>query len=285
MDEDTIAEENPKVKPLGAATGFLARTLARKQGELAGRLNPSAEAQARARARDRAPVRNLAAALRGSRLRIIAEIKRVSPAAGPLDLTSDIVARARAYAAGGAAAVSVLTDAAFGGSLADLEAIAGRVPVPVLRKDFLIHPFEIWESRAAGADAALVIVAALGDANLRALVDAAAEAGLGLLVEIHGPDDVARAAALAPPVVGVNARDLTTLEMAQTNAYSTLAAMRRDWGPDVVLVAESGIRGPDDLRAARAAGADAVLVGEYLMRAADPERAVAGLSAPPDAPR
>ncbi|MGH7607731.1 MAG: hypothetical protein ACREME_10345 [Gemmatimonadales bacterium] len=141
-----------------------------------------------------------------------------------------------------------------------------------------MDPWQIWESRAAGADAALVIVAALDAIGLDALVAEAAEAGLGLLVEIHALSEAPRAIALGEPIIGVNARDLSTLEVDVTAALCTLRGLRRD-APDLVLVAESGIADSEDARRARSAGADAVLVGEHLARAADPGEALERLVA------
>jgi indole-3-glycerol phosphate synthase len=203
---------------------------------------------------------------------------RRSPSAGPLDPAADPADRARLYAGAGAAAVSVLTDAAFDGTLADLTAVAAAVEVPILRKDFLVDPWQVWESRAAGADAVLVVLAAVADRDLARIAEAAAEAGLGLLVEVHAPGEIPRAAALGAEVVGVNARDLGTLRTSAEGGRAVLAAARAALGPAVVLVAESGIAGPADVRRAMAAGADAVLVGEHLMRAADPAAALLALA-------
>jgi indole-3-glycerol phosphate synthase len=150
----------------------------------------------------------------------------------------------------------------------------------LLRKDFIIDPWQVWESRAAGADAALLIVAAMDDALLEALAGAAREAGLGLLVEVHDEREAERAARIQPAVVGVNARDLSTLDVSLEHGLATLAALRRAWGSSVVLVAESGIRSRADVDSAARAGADAVLVGEHLMRASDPAAALASLLAP-----
>jgi indole-3-glycerol phosphate synthase len=239
------------------------------------------ETELRARARDARPARPWAAALLGPQIRVIAEFKRASPSAGPLAPGADARVIARRYQDAGAAAISVLTDHAFGGSLQDLESVTDVISVPLLRKDFLVDPWQVWESRAAGADAVLVVVAGVDDDVLAGLADAADEAGLGLLVEVHGFEDAERAAALATEVVGVNARDLTTLEVSLDRGLATLAELRRAWGGSVVLVAESGFRTPADVARARAAGADAVLVGEHLMRSADPIAALASLLPPP----
>ena len=150
--------------------------------------------------------------------------------------------------------------------------------VPVLRKDFLVDPWQVWECRAAGADAALVIVSALGSRELEALVAESADAGLGLLIEIHRRAEAQAAIDAGASVIGVNARDLASLEVDVDSALSTVEWLRRQ-APDAVIVAESGIAGADGVRRARDAGADAVLVGEHLSRSADPGRALERLVA------
>lgn len=209
---------------------------------------------------------------------MIAEVKRGSPSAGILDAGIDAPARARLYEERGAAAVSVLTDAEFDGRLADLEAVAAAVSVPVLRKDFLVDPWQVWESRAAGADAALVIVSALAPRELEVLVAESAGAGLGLLIEVHDREEARAAIDSGASVIGVNARDLSSLAVDVETALSTVEWLRRE-APDAVIVAESGIAGAEGVRRARDAGADAVLVGEHLSRAADPGRALERLVA------
>lgn len=265
----------PKVNP---PAGFLAHALARKRREIdsARRIRPHAEIVAEAL--DQRPPRPWAGVLAGPGVAVIAEVKRASPSAGPLAPDIDAADRAELYAAHGAAAISVLTDAEFDGRLDDLSAVAAAVSVPVLRKDFLIDPWQIWESRAAGADAALLIVAALDVSALKALTEEAEAAELGLLVEIHARAEANHALALSAPVLGVNARDLASLEVDVDAALDTLREVRKA-GPDRLLVAESGIADPADVRRAREAGADAVLVGEHLARAEDPARAIARLVA------
>lgn len=275
MTDPNLSEQNPKVNP----GSYLARAVARKRAEVAAVSLGTPEVRLRHRADEVRPARPWGKALRGAGLAVIAEIKRRSPSAGSLDPGIDVAGRAEVYAAHGAAAVSVLTDRDFGGGLEDLERVAAAVHVPVLRKDFLVDPWQVWESRAAGADAALLIVAALDDPGLCAVARAAEEAAIGLLVEVHDPGEIPRALALGPEVVGVNARDLSTLETDPVRATRTLAALRRQAGDGVVVVAESGIAGPEDVRRARDAGADAVLVGEALMRTPDPGRRVAELVA------
>jgi indole-3-glycerol phosphate synthase len=202
---------------------------------------------------------------------LIAEVKRASPSVGVIAGDPDTTALARAFEAGGAAAVSVLTEPRhFQGSLADLRAVRSSTSLPVLRKDFLIHPVQVIESRATGADAVLLIAAALTDEQLQALLETARDLGLGTLVETHSDEDLRRALGTAAPVVGVNARDLETLEVDLAGALDRL----RDIPPDRVAVLESGVASRGDVTAACEAGASAILVGETLMRADDPARAV-----------
>jgi len=208
--------------------------------------------------------------------RLIAEVKRRSPSRGDLRPDLDPAALAGAYAAGGAAAVSVLTEPRhFAGSPEDLAAVRGAVDLPVLRKDFVTIPYQVWETRAWGADAVLLIVAALDPAALRTLLEEAATAGLDALVEVHTVAEAAAATAAGAALVGVNARDLATLEVDP----GRLAAVRDTLPDGTVVVAESGIRDRADVEAAAAAGADAVLVGESLVTADDPAAAVAELVA------
>jgi indole-3-glycerol phosphate synthase len=202
---------------------------------------------------------------------VIAEVKRASPSRGDLAPIADPSALAREYAAGGAAAISVLTEQRrFGGSLADLRAVRAAVETPVLRKDFIVTPYQLWEARAAGADLALLIVAALTQPELYALLEVTAEVGLTALVEVHDEDEVDRALAAGATLVGVNARNLRTLDV-QPDTFSRLAPRIPD---GVVKVAESGVRSPEDVRSYAQAGADVVLVGEALVTGDEPRRAV-----------
>lgn len=227
----------------------------------------------RERAEAVAPGPSLVAALSGPGVAVIAEVKRASPSRGPLAPDADAVALARAYRSGGAAAVSVLTEPdGFRGSLDDLAAVAA-LGVPTLRKDFLVDPLQVWEARAVGASAVLLIVAALADAELEALAAEAAAARLDVLFEVHDADELARLAPLAPRVVGVNARDLRDFRM-DRDLFARLAGLRP---PGALIVAESGVRDPEDVARAGAEGADAVLVGETLVTAADPAAATAVL--------
>lgn len=218
------------------------------------------------------PTRDFEAALRQApRPALIAEVKRASPSAGVIAEDANPSALARGYAAGGAAAVSVLTEPRhFQGSLADLQAVRSSVPLPVLRKDFLVHPSQLIEARATGADAVLLIVAALDDPLLRALLSTASDLGLGTLLEAHTDEDVGRALETDAPVIGVNARDLESLEVDVAGALELIGRIPGER----VAVLESGISTRADVEAADRAGASAILVGETLMRADDPARAV-----------
>jgi indole-3-glycerol phosphate synthase len=260
----------PKVNP---PTGFLAGALARKRAEVALARQSGSAAELERLAAERPPARSLANALRGDGVSVIAEVKRGSPSAGPLDTGIDAPVRARLYEERGAAAVSVLTDAEFRGRLADLEAVVTAVAVPVLRKDFLVDTWQVWESRAAGADAALLIIAALAPREMEALVAESARAGLGLLIEIHDREEARAAIDAGASVIGVNARDLSSLEVDVAAALSTVEWLRGA-APDAMIVAESGIADPEGVRRAGEAGAHAVLVGEHLSRAQDPGAAL-----------
>ncbi len=208
------------------------------------------------------PARDAVAALRAPGVAVIAEVKRRSPSKGALAPIADPAALAAEYAAGGASVISVLTEERrFGGSLADLDAVRARVDVPVLRKDFVVTPYQVDEARAHGADVVLLIVAALDQPALAALHRQVESLGMTALVEVHDADEVSRALDAGARVVGVNARDLRTLEV-DRGTFARLAPRLPD---DVVKIAESGVRGPDDLRAYADAGADAVLVGEGVV--------------------
>ena len=222
----------------------------------------------------RAPARSLARALRQpGRIACIAEFKRRSPSAGWIAEKADPAAMARAYAAGGASAMSVLTDGPFfGGSLDDLVAARAASDLVILRKDFIVDRYQVVEARAAGADALLLIVAALTDPELASLLAATREAGLEALVEAHDAEEVARAVAAGAAVVGINNRDLKTFNVDR----ELVARLRRTVPAERVIVAESGIRDAADVARLRAAGVDAILVGEALMRSPDP---AAGLRA------
>lgn len=227
-----------------------------------------------------APPRDFAGALRrraaAGTVAVIAEIKRRSPSKGPLAENLDAAATARCYAAGGATALSVLTDDAyFGGSLGDLEAARAACPLPVLRKDFTLDAVQVYEARAAGADAILLITAAIADDALLAdLVALAADLGLGALVEADDEPGVERALAAGATLVGITNRDLRTFgeDLGTSERLSALLP------PGVLAVAESAIRSPADARRMADAGFAAILVGEALVRAGDPEAATRALA-------
>ena len=219
------------------------------------------------------------AALRApGEVRLLAEVKRRSPSAGPIRPGADPVEVALAYRDGGAAALSVLTDEQyFGGSLEVLRAVRGAVELPLLRKDFVIDPLQVWEARAAGADAVLLIVRILDDAALAALHGLAREAGLDVLVEVHDAEETARALAAGARLVGVTNRDLATF----TTDLELTLRLAPLLPAEATLVAESGIRTAEDVARLGAAGVDAVLVGESLMRQPELRAAAAALVGQP----
>jgi indole-3-glycerol phosphate synthase len=220
--------------------------------------------------------RDALAALRAEGVSVIAEVKRSSPSRGAMAEIADPAALAAEYESGGATVISVLTESRrFGGSLADLDAVRKAVQVPVLRKDFVVTSYQLWEARAHGADIVLLIVAALEQSALISLVERAVSIGLLPLVEIHTAVELERAVDAGAKVVGVNARDLTTLKV-DRGIFGQLVGQFPD---GIVKIAESGVRGPHDLLAYAAAGADAVLVGESLATEKDPRGAVADLVA------
>lgn len=215
-------------------------------------------------------------ALRGDGLGVIAEVKRASPSKGHLAAISDPASLAGEYAAGGASAISVLTEQRrFNGSLADLEAVRQAVPTPLLRKDFVVTEYQLWEGRAAGADLALLIVAALTDAELTGFLALGDELGITCLVEAHTADEVRRAVDAGSELIGVNNRNLKTLDV-DLAAFEQLAGLVP---AAAVKVAESGILGLADAQRMADAGADAVLVGEALVTGGDPRAAVAAMRA------
>ncbi|MFC7492503.1 MULTISPECIES: indole-3-glycerol phosphate synthase TrpC [unclassified Knoellia] len=209
--------------------------------------------------------------LRADGLSLIAEVKRASPSKGALADIADPSSLARAYADAGAAAVSVLTEQRrFGGSLDDLDAVRAAVSIPVLRKDFMVTDYQLYEARAHGADIILLIVASLTDEELLRMHTLAQDLGMTALVEVHDEGETQRAVDAGARVIGVNARNLKTLEI-HPDTFSRLVPLIP---PGVVTVAESGIRGADDAAMYAAQGADAVLVGETLVRGADPSATV-----------
>jgi indole-3-glycerol phosphate synthase len=218
--------------------------------------------------------KDVLAALRGEDVAVIAEVKRASPSKGALAAIADPAALAVDYEAGGASVISVLTEGRrFGGSLEDLAAVRDVVQVPLLRKDFVVSSYQLWEARAYGADMVLLIVAALEQNALVSLVERSVSIGLVPLVEVHAEAELDRAIDAGAEVIGVNARDLATLAV-DRSVFARLAPRIPD---GIIKIAESGVRGPHDLLAYAAAGADAVLVGESLVVGKDPRSAVADL--------
>ncbi len=230
----------------------------------------------KAKAEGRPDCRNPLPLLRGDGVAVIAEVKRSSPSKGALAAIADPASLAADYESGGAAVISVLTERhRFGGSLDDLVAVRRAVDVPVLCKDFIVSSYQLWEARVHGADLALLIVAALEQNALVSLVERAKSLGLTPLVECHTAEEVARAVDAGTDVVGINARDLRTLQVDRA-VFARVAPHIPD---HVVRIAESGVRGPHDVIEYPRAGADAVLVGESLVTGRDPRSAVADLVA------
>ena len=230
--------------------------------------------------KDRAQARDCAldgiGVLKQPGVAVIAEVKRSSPSKGALAAIADPAALAEAYELGGAAVISVLTEGRrFGGSLADFDAVRKRVDVPLLRKDFIVSSYQLWEARAHGADLVLLIVAALEQEALISLLERTESLGMTPLIEVHDETELSRALDAGAKIVGVNARDLKTLEVDRT-VFGRLSPMIPE---HVVKVAESGVRGPHDLLAYAADGADAVLVGEGVVTGGNPRQAVADLVA------
>ena len=257
---------------------ILARILATKAEEVAAakRTCPRADVDAAARAAS-APrdfVGALRAKIAAGRPAVIAEIKKASPSRGVLREEFDPAAIAASYERGGAACLSVLTDPTyFQGSADHLTAARAACSLPVLRKDFIIDEYQIAHARAIGADAILLIVAAQDDSRLAALEACAREHALTVLAEVHDAAELDRALRLATPLIGINNRNLRTFEVTLATTFDLLARMPEDR----VVVTESGILSPADIAAMRARGVGAFLVGEALMRAADPGAALATL--------
>ncbi|RTL65750.1 MAG: indole-3-glycerol phosphate synthase TrpC [Pseudonocardiaceae bacterium] len=222
------------------------------------------------------PARDVMAAMNAPGVGVIAEVKRRSPSKGDLATIGDPADLARRYEIGGARVISVLTEQRrFGGSLADLDAVRAVVDIPVLRKDFVVSPYQVHEARAHGADLVLLIVAALEQNVLASLFDRVESLGMTALVEVHTEEECDRALEIGAKLIGVNARNLHTLEVDR----GTFGRIAPGLPNDVLRVAESGVRGPGDLLTYAGWGADAVLVGEGLVTSGDPEGAVRGLVA------
>jgi indole-3-glycerol phosphate synthase len=220
------------------------------------------------------PSRDALAALKAPGIGVIAEVKRRSPSAGDLATIDEPADLAKAYAEGGARVISVLTEERrFGGSLADFDAVRAVVDVPLLRKDFVVSPYQVHEARLHGADLVLLIVAALEQNVLVSLLDRVESLGMTALVEVHTAEEADRALEAGASVIGINARNLHTLEV-DRDVFGRIAP---GLPIEVLKIAESGVRGPADLMAYAGAGADAVLVGEGLVTSGDPRSAVTQL--------
>jgi indole-3-glycerol phosphate synthase len=241
--------------------------LIHKAQEVAERKRRVPESRVRACAARAAPSLDFRGALAGPGVSVISEIKRASPAKGALNLDLDPAGLAGRYATGGAAAISVLTDERFfAGSDADLQAVRAAVAVPVLRKDFLVDPYQVYEARAIGADAVLLIVRALSRVQLSELQGLARALGMSSLVEVHTAEELEVAIEIGASLVGINNRDLTRMVV----DLETTARLRPLVPPEVVLVSESGVKSADDVHYLANLGVDAVLVGESLVTAPDP---------------
>lgn len=228
------------------------------------------------RVRKAPEARDALAALSRPGVSVIAEVKRSSPSKGQLAQIPDPALLAAEYEAGGATCISVLTEQRrFGGTLADLDAVRNAVDIPVLRKDFIVTPYQVWEARAHGADVVLLIVAALEQSALVSLIERVESLGMTALVEAHDEEEVDRALEAGARVVGVNARSLKTLEVDR----DTFARLAPKLPKSVIAIAESGVRGPADLIHLAHEGADAVLVGEALVTGGDPRHSVSELVA------
>ena len=218
-----------------------------------------------------APVRDANLALAGDEMKVIAEVKRSSPSKGALSAITDPAALAERYQSAGASVISVLTEERrFKGSLADLDAVRTRVDIPVLRKDFMVDEYQFFEARAHGADMVLLIVAALSKSQLKDFFDIATELKMASLIEVHTADELERALEIAPRIVGVNSRNLKTLEVDAT-AFSDLIPRIP---AELIRVAESGISTRSDVEFAQNSGAAAILVGEALVTSGDPDLAM-----------
>jgi indole-3-glycerol phosphate synthase len=246
---------------------ILERILEVKRAEIAAAKERSPLASVEARARAAPRVRDFVAALRARQPAVIAEIKKASPSRGVLREDFDPAAIARSYAAAGAACLSVLTDRQFfQGELSHLATARGACSLPVLRKDFVIDAYQVFESRAGGADCILLIAACLAKEQMLELERLAQRLAMGVLVEVHDAAELEAALALATPLIGVNNRNLKTFE---TRLETTLELLPRI-PPERVVVTESGILSPGDVVRMRAAGVNGFLVGEAFMRSADP---------------
>jgi indole-3-glycerol phosphate synthase len=218
-----------------------------------------------------APVRDAHVALTGDEMKVIAEVKRSSPSKGSLSAITDPAALAESYQKAGASVISVLTEERrFKGSLSDLDAVRSRVDIPVLRKDFMVDEYQFYEARAHGADLVLLIVAALSKSQLKDFFDIATELKMAALIEVHTADELERALEISPRIVGVNSRNLKTLEV-EPKAFADLIPQIP---AELIRVAESGISTRSDVEFAQNSGAKAILVGEALVTSGDPDLAM-----------
>ncbi len=217
--------------------------------------------------------RDFVAALRGRKPAIIAEVKRASPSKGDIFPGLDPAAVACDYQVAGAAAISVLTDRHFKGSLADLSAVRAAVDLPILRKDFIFDPYQLYETRAAGADCILLIAAMLQPDQLHAMAALARELGLAALVEVHNRDEFSRTSELGAELIGINNRDLHTFR----TDLATTSELIRGYSGSALIVSESGIEMPEHIRQLYADGASAFLIGESLLRGGTPRIVLAAL--------
>jgi indole-3-glycerol phosphate synthase len=247
---------------------FLDKIVAEKREEIKQRQKNVPLAELEAAVREKPTPLDMAAALRGDSLRLIAEIKRASPSRGVLSPDLDAVKLAHTYARCGAAAISVLTESHyFRGSGKDLEAVRRELPhTPLLRKDFILKPYQIYQSRAWGADALLLIAAILDDSALKELLSLSHELGMKCLVETHNEDELKRALACDVKIIGINNRNLDTMAV-DINVTRNLRPLIP---PDRIVVSESGIKGRGDIEKLREWGINAVLIGEALVTASDP---------------
>ncbi len=254
---------------------FLERILQAKRGEVEIRQAEIPFQLLQSRADEAPKPRDFAAALGKPGLGVIGEVKRASPSKGPLRPDLDAAATAARYESGGCVAISVLTDGPhFAARPDDLPTVRRAVSVPVLRKDFLIADYQIWEARAMGADALLLIVAALDQSTLHDLVALTHHLGMEALVEVHNEEEVAIALECGARVVGINNRDLHSFRV----DLDTTSRLRPLIPEGIVVIAESGIKGPDDAARVRALGIDAVLIGEALVTAKEPAALVQSIS-------
>jgi len=246
---------------------FLDKIVAEKRDEIEQRQKTVPLPELEAAIKEKPLPLDMAAALRGDSLRLIAEIKRASPSRGVLSPNLEPIKLAHTYAQCGAAAISVLTESRyFGGSGEDIEAVRRELPnIPLLRKDFVIKPYQIYESRAWGADALLLIVAILDDSALKELLSLSHELGMKCLVEVHNENELKRALACDVKIIGINNRNLDTMAV-DINITKNLRPLIP---PDRIVVSESGIKGREDIQRLRELGVNAVLIGEVLVTASD----------------